>query len=80
MRSVNSLEDARVVIQQLQDRLDKLESHSINFHGRRITNASASKDDNDYVIRKEIKDIVAELIKTTVTIAEADTDGIIEYA
>lgn len=46
------------------DLVNQLVSRNQNFHGRRITNAGASKDLNDYVIRKELNDAVVTLTAT----------------
>lgn len=69
MRDINSLDDARIVIRQLADRLAKLETQSVDFHGRRITNASPSKALHDYVIREEVE----QLVETSIVSAPASS-------
>jgi len=53
-RIIKTLDDAQRAINELQDWKDKLTTAPWDFHGLRITNASPSKDDNDYVIRAEL--------------------------
>jgi hypothetical protein len=57
MRAINTLKDAAIVLQELYNWKDRLTSAPWDFKGLRITNASPSKDPNDYVIRKELPQI-----------------------
>ncbi len=54
VRRIDSLEDAIKVLRDLDNRLAVYESTNIDFHGRRIQNASPSKEQNDYVVRREL--------------------------
>ena len=67
MRAISSFDDARIVITQLSDRLERLETKDINFKRRRITNASPSIDSHDYVIQAEIEDLVKSFLKAVNT-------------
>lgn len=42
-----------------EGQVDRLVVRDQDFHGRRITNASPSKDSYDYVVRKELDDALA---------------------
>jgi len=55
IRKITSFEDATVAIKQLAARLDTLSSLNIDMRGRRVINASPSQDQDDYVIRRELK-------------------------
>jgi len=54
MRALRDLQDVKLVLKELIDWKDRLTSKDWNFTGLRITNASPSKDDYDYVVRKEL--------------------------
>ena len=62
IRSVNTLDDARISIRELDSRLNKLETGNQDFHRRRIVNAHPSVDDYDYVVRKELLQPVQNIV------------------
>ncbi len=53
-RQLSSTADIINAIRQIDDTVSKLSMKVVDFHGRRITNAAASQNSNDYVIRKEM--------------------------
>lgn len=61
MNRPKSFEEVQTALNQLESRLAKIESINVDFHGRRIVNAGLSKDQFDYVVRKELIDLAAEL-------------------
>lgn len=56
---IRSLEDARREIEALQSKIARLETLDIDLSKRRIVNASPSKNLDDYVIRRELKELIA---------------------
>lgn len=54
MRSIKSLADVQIVLNQLLNWQTNKDSKDWDFNGLRIKNASASKDPSDYVIRSEL--------------------------
>jgi hypothetical protein len=54
MRVVKNFNDVNVVVKQLQDQLSQLTTKNIDMGKRRVVNASASVDQNDYVIKSEL--------------------------
>ena len=59
---VRDIRDAHVVAGRMRQELDSLNTRNLDFHGRRITNAGDSRAPNDYVTRKEIRDIITEAL------------------
>lgn len=55
MRSIKTLADVQIVLNQLLNWQSNKDSKDWDFHGLRIKNASASVDANDYVIRSELQ-------------------------
>lgn len=71
-RQIRSLEDATAAIQDLQDELDKITLNHWDRHQLRVVNAHPSIDLYDYVVRKELIDLIgdgkkAETIEAPVT-------------
>lgn len=62
IREVKNFDQINAALRDIHNQLDYLNSHSLDFHGRRIKNASPSKDDYDYVVRKELHDLVGGAI------------------
>ena len=58
MRTVRSLEDCNTLFRELFGKLDSLNSEDFNLKKKRVVNASPSKDTYDYVVRKELLDLI----------------------
>lgn len=54
MRQITSLQDATNALRELQNQLDLLRSKDIDMSKRRVVNAAPSRDQYDYVVRKEL--------------------------
>jgi len=67
MRAIRSLDDVRIVLQELMAWKDKLEFTSWDFHRKRITNASPAIDDHDYVIKGQLSELVGSPPPTEVS-------------
>ncbi len=59
IRSLNTLPDCIRAIKELDETITRITTRNVDFHGRQIKNAGPSKDDFDYVIRKELRDALA---------------------
>lgn len=59
MRVVKSFQDVNIVVKQLQDQIDLLLTKNIDLGKRRIVNAAAAVNDNDYVIKSQLPTIPA---------------------
>lgn len=59
--NLNTLEDIKVAVRFIDDELAKIRNNNWDLHMRRLVNASASVDPEDYVIQKELTDKAAEL-------------------
>ncbi len=57
MRQVNSIREVNEALREIQDFMDAQRTNNIDMKGRRVVQASPSKDDYDYVIRKELYDL-----------------------
>ncbi len=57
-RSLNSLQDAFRAIKELDETITGLTTRNLDFHQRQIKNAHPSIDDFDYVVRKELRDLI----------------------
>ena len=61
MTKIRTLEDAQKAINELFQFVDSMKSRNIDLTGRRIINAGASRDENDYVTREELGLIKSEV-------------------
>lgn len=57
MRSIKTIRDAEIAIQQLQDRIAYYDSQQWDLGRRNIKNVHPSIDEYDVVVRKELKDL-----------------------
>lgn len=57
---MKTLEDAINKILTLENRLDSLSSKDIDMRKRRVVNAAPSNSDYDYVVRKELDNIIQQ--------------------
>lgn len=62
----------------IDERVERSDVHSIDFHGRRITNASPSVNDFDYVVRKELQYLRTQLSPPAAAVSLA-TAGTLTY-
>lgn len=60
MKDFNDIPSARVVVKDLLTRLDKLEKYNIDFHQRKIYNATDGVDDFDYVTMRQLRGLSLE--------------------
>lgn len=58
VRRINSIEDAQIVIRDIQDRLGAIESKTQNAHGRRITGLGAAVNPDDAVTLAQLPTLV----------------------
>src|SRR5215471_15828324 len=61
MRAIRTLDDVRVVLQEIMAWKDKLEFTSWDFHRKRITNASQAVNYHDYIIKGQLDEAIAGL-------------------
>ena len=54
MKSINTIQEAQQVINDLQNQIDTIRSKNWDRHQTRIVNAHPSVDPYDYVVRKEL--------------------------
>ena len=66
MRHIRTFEDCQAAIREIHDFLDTWKTKDLDFKQRRIKNAAPSRDLYDYVVRKEIEDVIKE-VKTEIT-------------
>lgn len=62
MRAIKTLQDAEIVIRDLHNQLDKFRSENIDMSKRRVVNAHPSRDDYDYVVRKELQEATTQVV------------------
>lgn len=60
MRNVTNFDDCNVLFREVFGELDKLRSQDIDMQKRRVVNASPSQKTYDYVVRKELLDIIGK--------------------
>jgi len=58
VRSLTTLSDCIRAIKEMDDTLTNLTTRNLDFHQRQIKNAHPSIDDFDYVVRKELSDLI----------------------
>lgn len=61
------------------NQVDKLVTRDVDHHGRRITNASPSKDKNDYTIRAELDNLYSQ-IKTQLDLIRNSLNDVVNGA
>ena len=66
MRVARTIEDCNTLFRELYGKLDSLNSQDFNLKKKRVVNASPSKDNYDYVVRKELLDLVGQGTSQTV--------------
>ncbi len=57
-RNIRTLEDAAAAIHDLQDEIDKITTNHWDRHRLRVVNAAFGIDDYDYVVLKQLKDLI----------------------
>jgi hypothetical protein len=62
MKRIESLEDLRLAVRDLDNRISKYESRVIDLSQRQIVNAHPSIMPYDYVVRRELEQAVAALV------------------
>jgi len=61
-RNLTSLQDCFQAIKDIDNFITQFQTKDLDYRGKRITNAGYSQDDNDYVIRKELKDGLSTVV------------------
>ncbi len=56
MRPINSFEDVRQQLVEVENKLSLLSNRSVDFHGRRITNAGDAQDPQDYITQSQLEE------------------------
>lgn len=64
MRSITNFQEAENAIKELQNQLDLFRSKDIDLSKRRVVNAAPSRDQYDYVVRKELEQFAGEGLPT----------------
>ena len=64
MKRIQTLEDLRLAVRDLDDRVTHFESNTIDLSQRQIVNAHPSIMPYDYVVRRELEEAIASLKKT----------------
>jgi hypothetical protein len=62
MRKVNNLADAEIILKELSQWKDRLNSKNQDFKGLKIQNAGAATEPNDYVILSQVQQLVTPSI------------------
>ena len=60
-RATKTFEDVTAVLRDIEGRLSNLERNSIDFHGRRITNAGSAINPGDYITKGQVDNAIAEV-------------------
>lgn len=60
MRQVKTIEDVNIALREIWNTLDNYRTNNLDMKKRRTVNASPSVDKYDYVVRKELEDLIGK--------------------